>query len=51
MARWFDSFFSGMYADVLSSQFDEAQSLGEARIVKRLHLLQSARLEEEIVVT
>jgi len=36
MAEWFETFFDGLYKDVLANQFDEATSLRQARLVKRL---------------
>ena len=36
MPEWFDGFFCGLYTRVLANQFDDAQSLNEARMVKRL---------------
>jgi len=36
MAEWFEQFFEGLYARVLSNQFAEAKTLRQARLVKRL---------------
>lgn len=36
MAEWFETFFRGLYKEVLANQFDEATSLRQARLVKRL---------------
>jgi SAM-dependent methyltransferase len=36
MAEWFHKFFSGLYTRVLGKQFDEAYTLKQARLVKRL---------------
>ncbi len=36
MAEWFDDFFRGLYTRVLAHQVDDAHSLEEARLVKRL---------------
>lgn len=36
MAEWFRSFFDGLYARVLSRQFESARTLDQARTVKRL---------------
>jgi SAM-dependent methyltransferase len=34
--EWFETFFSGLYGDVLAGQFSEAASLAQARLVRRL---------------
>jgi len=34
MAEWFEQFFEGLYARVLSNQFEEAKTLRQARLVK-----------------
>ena len=36
MGEWFDTFFDGLYARVLPHTFDEAKSLEQARLVRRL---------------
>jgi len=36
MAEWFESFFDGLYAQALSSQFDECATLKSVKIVKQL---------------
>lgn len=36
MAEWFERFFDGLYARVLPKSWDDARSLDQARIVKRL---------------
>ena len=36
MSRWFETFFEGLYAEVLPYTFDEKQSLQQARLIKRL---------------
>ena len=36
MAEWFETFFDGLYANVLPKTYDDAQSLEQARMVKRL---------------
>jgi SAM-dependent methyltransferase len=36
MAEWFETFFRGLYKEVLANQFDEATCLRQARLVKRL---------------
>ncbi len=34
--EWFETFFEGLYGDVLVGQVDEKASLAQARVVKRL---------------
>ena len=36
MPEWFENFFDGLYAKVLSRQFDEAQTQKQVRVVARL---------------
>jgi len=36
MPEWFHRFFTGLYGDVLSGQFDPVRSLEQARMVKKL---------------
>lgn len=36
MAEWYERFFDGLYARVLPKQYDEAATLAQARLVKRL---------------
>ena len=35
-AKWYETFFGGLYAKVLAGQFDESQSLEEARTIWKL---------------
>ncbi len=35
-AKWYETFFDGLYAKVLAGQFDESQSLEEARTIRKL---------------
>jgi len=36
MTAWYERFFDGLYGRVLSSQFERAKSLEQARVIKRL---------------
>lgn len=36
MAEWYERFFDGLYTRILSDRFDRAESLGQARFVRRL---------------
>jgi SAM-dependent methyltransferase len=36
MSAWYEKFFDGLYGRVLSSQFEQAKSLEQARVIKRL---------------
>ncbi|MHC4714778.1 MAG: SAM-dependent methyltransferase [Planctomycetota bacterium] len=43
--EWFETFFTGLYGEVLASQFDADESLRQARLVKRLlRLKKGARI-------
>ena len=45
MSEWYETFFSGLYDEVLAHQFDEARTLKEARTIKRvLKLCKGARI-------
>ena len=41
--EWYKEFFDGLYGQVLANQFDEARTLEEARVVKRLLGLRKGR--------
>ena len=43
MAEWFEDFFNGLYGKVLPNQFDEAATLKQVRVVKRLLGLRKGR--------
>lgn len=34
--RWYEQFFDGLYAEVLAAQFEQARTLKQARMIKRL---------------
>ena len=36
MPEWFETFFDGLFTDVLAKRYDESQSLAHARVVKRV---------------
>ena len=36
MSEWFEKFFDGLYAEVLENTFDEARTLNQARMVRKI---------------
>ena len=43
MAQWFETFFAGLYKDVLANQIDEARTLEQAEDTVRLEVRRALR--------